>query len=76
VDVGFEVKVRVDFCSGRTCAVTLVHRPAADWIKTYIGLKDKLTEKYNTPVAVATAIQNSAVRKVNSFSASRMTRFS
>lgn len=56
VDVGFEVKVRVDFCNGLACAITLVHFPAADWIKAFSGLKGKLAEKYNTPVAVFAAI--------------------
>jgi len=50
VDLGFEAEAQVTFCRDKSCALTLVHQPAANWIGTLRGLKQKLAEKYGVPV--------------------------
>ena len=48
-DVGFAASVRVDFCDGKSCRVTLVHRPESRWAAIFTDLRESLTKKYGEP---------------------------
>lgn len=44
------VRVALQFCEAKACAVTLVHRPEQSWYKTFQKLRDTLEKKYGHSV--------------------------
>lgn len=44
--LGFNAKVLLEFCSERTCALAIIHRPETGWMKSWVSLYRALSSKY------------------------------
>jgi len=48
-DLGFAASVRLNFCKGRTCGITIQHKPESAWSSAFVELKQALVAKYGEP---------------------------
>lgn len=55
-DLGFAASVSLNFCKGRTCGVTIQHKPESAWTSAFVELKQALVAKYGTPAESKSAI--------------------
>jgi hypothetical protein len=53
-DIGFNPKVRVDFCYKKSCIISLEGRPESNQLATFNDVKQRIAKEYGTPALMPT----------------------
>lgn len=56
--VGFDAVVNVRICPDHVCAISLVHRPEADWVAFIADTKERLVARYGPPTESDDTVPN------------------